>query len=197
MLSWLDPDPTKALIDAVSVVVAVLLAVWLAPRRVRRVRSYGGQRRAVVVTVVGALCLSACLLPGLIGENASLMLFVIGLGITFQPEAIVRLTGGPSPAWSALKAGTELLGLLDDRPDRDVALRDPGVVEALAALEAARTTATDAYVNAAVAVASAAPDGPGAGERQDRLATAEAELGRSLGERPSFQRRAARQRPGS
>jgi len=188
MLSWLDPDPTQALVDAASIVVAVILALWLIPNRVRRVRRFGGQRNAVVVTAVGAVCLSASLLPSLVSQNASLMLLVIGLGITFQPATVVRLSGGPSPAWSALRAGAELKLSATGWPDRNAARRDPEVIDMVATLESARTPATEAYIDVLLESIFMEPERPEAAASMTRLAEAEGVLRRSLGGRPSFER---------
>jgi hypothetical protein len=188
VLSWLDPDPTQALVKAVFSVAAVVLGIWLVPNRIRRVRRYGAERRAITVTVIGALCLPLSLLPNLVSNNASLMLLIIGLGIAFQPEAIVRLTGGPSSTWSALKAGAELRRLAAEWPDRNAASRNPGVVATLATLESARTPATDAYIDALLDTSFTEPDQPEAAAGIIRLADAEAVLRQSLGGRPSFER---------
>ena len=188
MLSWLDPDPTQALVKAAFGIAAVILAIWLVPNRIGRVRRCGGQRRAITVTVIGALCLPLSLLPNLVSENASLMFLIIGLGIAFQPDAIVRLTGGPSPIWTALRAGAELRRLAAEWPDRNAARRNPGVVDTLATLEAARTPATDAYIDALLATTFAEPEGPETAAAMTRLADAEAALRGALGGRPSFER---------
>ena len=188
MLTWLDPDPTKALVDALMIVAAVILGIWLVPNRVGRIRQHGGQQRAVVVTAIGALCLPVSLLPGLVGQNESLVLLIIGLGIAFQPEAIVRLTGGPSPTWSALRAGAELRRLATEWPDRGAARRNPGVIDTLATLESARSPSTDAYIDALLQATFAEPERPEAAAGITRLAEAEDELRRSLGGRPSFER---------
>jgi len=67
------------------------------------------------------------------GSSGAPALEIKDLGITFQPEAVVRFSGGPSPSWSALKAGSELQQLVADWPDRVAAQRNPAVVDAVAA----------------------------------------------------------------
>jgi len=191
MLTWLDPDPTRALVDAICLVLGVGLGVWLVPRQARLARQYGGRLVAVGITVIGTLCLLASLQPALVTTNSSVMLLIIGLAIAFRPEAIVRITGGPTPAWAALKAGTELQALLAEWPDREAARRNPGVVEALAALDAARDATTTAYVDAVCETAFSDAAAGGAGLSSAALAAAEARLRRSLWGRPSFERRSA------
>jgi hypothetical protein len=150
-----------------------------------------------VVTVTGTLCLLVSLQPVLVTTNTSAMLLIIGLAIAFRPEAIVSITGGPTHAWTALKAGTGLLRILADLPGRAAAERDRAVAEALQMLEAARDETTMVYVDAVRATAVADTTASGAGVDPERMAQAEAVLRRSLWGRPSFEPRAADPGPGA
>jgi hypothetical protein len=183
----LSVDPARLLLDIALAVVGAALAVWLIPRRVRRVRQYGGTPAAEAVTVAAILALAVALQADLMPLAASLVLLLVAVLVAFRPEHVVRLTGGPRVEWRALAEGTALQRLVATRSDRRSASHYPAVRERLARLDTASAPSTARYIELLHATLFSDPHGPGMSERLAALAVEESNLRRAVGPRPTFE----------
>jgi hypothetical protein len=156
------------LVIIAAVVVALAVGIWFQARNRLRARGGGWLPQAVVAVAIAAVLL--VLGDSRIPFEASLPVLIIALIAIYQPDLVVRYTGGPRREWSLLRDTHAL--------DRE---RSTIGVEALAArldaLEAYRTPRTAAYLDAY----RADPDDP-------RVAELAAGLRATFGARPLWDR---------
>jgi hypothetical protein len=179
-------DPSVLLSDIALAILGIGLVAWLLPRQLRRARQYGGRPVSLAVVAVGIVVLAISLQPELFDINTSLTLTIIGLVIALQPEAVVRMTGGPSLEWRALAEGTKLQRMVAVHADRRTARHLPDVRARLAALATAESSTTARYIELIGATIFADPESPGMADRFAALAVEEAKLRKVVGPKPSF-----------
>jgi hypothetical protein len=199
MLDFLDPDPTQALFLLVGLVALVVLAFVLWRELQHRSRRYGGGTLAAAVLAGAVVGLLVGITPNLLPFEIGIVLLITSLGAIYRPEQVVKLTGGASLPFRALREGRELQLLVREHGGWSVARRNEEVKERFAALDAFEGPGTERYVGLLRDTLLADPADPAVAAKIEELAAADAELRASLGGRPvwekELERRAAALEP--
>jgi hypothetical protein len=191
MLDFIDPDPGQALLKiALSVgLIALGVALWFQLQH--RSRRYGGGKLAAVVmalAVAGLLVAISNTMPMDIG----IFVLLFSLLAIYRPEQVVKVTGGPSLEWRALREGRELQLLVKERGGPSLAKRNPEVQERFEALAALEGPGTGAYIALLRQTLLEDPEAPGMDEKLAELAEADAALRAAIGVRPTWERELGR-----
>lgn len=192
MLDFIDPDPLQALLKIAGAVAVVAMAIVLWFQLLHRSRRFGGGPVAAAVMAAAVVALLVAIAPNLIPFDIGIFVLMLSLLAIYRPEQVVKLTGGPSLPYRALREGRELQLLVRERGGWSVARRNEEVmarVEGLAAFEGPDTARYVALLRETVV---ADPEAPGIAEKAAELAEADAELRASLKARPMFERELAK-----
>jgi hypothetical protein len=153
-----------------------------------RVRQFGGGWQAAGVMALAVVALLVAIAPNLLPFEIGLVFLVAGILAIYRPDRVVKLTGGPSLAWRALKEGRELRILVRERGGWSVARRNEEVLARVEALPSLSGTGTERYVALLQGTLLEDPALPEVRARLAELEAAEAELRASLKVRPVFER---------
>jgi hypothetical protein len=188
VLDLIDPTPQGALLKIVgaALIVAVAIAVWF--QMYKRVRMYGGGTVAGVVVGVGIALLILSLIPGLFSAEIGILVLIAAFVFLYRPDVVVRYTGGPQKAWSALREGRELAVLVAERGGPRAARGDAEIAARVAGLSAFETPETADYLSLVRQTLFADPADPALDAARAQLAAADAALRESLGVRPNWER---------
>ncbi len=169
---------------ALAVVGGIVLG-WL---EVARIRRHGGRPLAMVAVVAGVVGAMVSILPGVVPGDLTLPVFLGCLIVVIRPREVIRATGGPRPAWEALRRGRELEVLVAEAGGPLAAREDEAItgrVEALSELPA--DPVTDEYVRLLRRTVVGDPADPGIAADLRALAKADAALRSMLAVAPIWE----------
>ncbi len=192
MLDFIDPDPMGALLKIGLAIGVVVLVVVLWFQLLHRSRRFGGGTLAAVTMLAAVVALLVAITPNLLPFEIGLMVLLLGLLAIYRPEQVVKITGGPSLRYRALREGRELRLLVRERGGWSVAGRNEEVQERVAELTAFEGPGTKRYIELVRETLFADPAAPGVADRLEELAEADAELRELLRARPMFERELAK-----
>lgn len=181
-------DPGQLLAFLVLAVLGVVLMGFLFRELRFRSRRYGGGDLAALVMLGGVLVILVAITPELLPLEFGLTGLMLGLFLIYRPEQAVRLTGGPSLPWRALRAGRELQVLVAEAGGPSAARGDEEIANRIAALDALEGPETSAYLELVRATVLADRSEPGVSASAAALAQEDARLRALLGIRPAFER---------
>jgi hypothetical protein len=181
-------DPVQVLLFVGLAVGVVVLAALLWQQLLHRSRRYGGGLLAAAAMAFAVLALLAAIAPNLLPFEIGLFLLFVALASIYRPDQVVKLTGGPSLRYRALREGRELQLLVRERGGWSVARRNEEVKARFEALSGLEGSGTERYVGLLRETLLTDPERPGMDRRLAELAEAEAELRASLKARPMFER---------
>lgn len=196
MLNFIDPDPAQAILKIGVGVLAIVLLTGLGLELRHRSRRYGGGDLGAALMFGGVIVLLVGITPNLFPFDIGLMLMLVGMMAIYRPAMAVKLTGGPNLRWRALKAGRELLVLVEERGGPVAAAGDADVQAALAALDAVDGPETADYIGLVRDTALKDPARPSVAEKLARLPDADAALRATMADRPAWERALARRAAG-
>ena len=165
---------------------AVGVLFWLQLRG--RVRQFGGGWQASAVMALAVVGLLVAIAPNLLPLAVGIVVLVPAILAIYRPEQVVKVTGGPSLAWRALREGRELRIRVRERGGWSVARRDEEVLARVDALPALSGPGTERYVALLQETLLQDPATPEGRARLAELEASEAELRASLKVRPAFER---------
>jgi hypothetical protein len=176
-----------------EIVALVALAVvgWivLAYLLVGRILRHGGRWPAVATVLVAVTGLMAVVLPGGFVADLTLPIGVVCLIVAIRPLLVIKSTGGPRPAWEALRVGRELRVLVAEAGGPKRARHVPDIVDRVAALDALPADpATDGYLRLLRRTILADPAQPSGAADLRALAEADAALRATLRVAPIWER---------
>ncbi|HYO44372.1 MAG TPA: hypothetical protein VES19_14335 [Candidatus Limnocylindrales bacterium] len=192
MLDFIDPDPLLALLKIAGVVglVALMIALWF--QLMHRSRRFGGGTIAAIVMAASVVGLMVAIAPNFLAFDIGIFVLFACLLAIYRPEQVVKVTGGPSLRYRALREGRELALLVREHGGWSVARRNEEVqarVEGLAAFEG---PGTERYIGLVRKTVLADPEAPGIPEKLAELEEADAELRAALKAKPMFEKELAR-----
>ena len=188
MLDIIGGDPGTILFRVVIAIVVVAVAILVWVQLNLRVRQFGGGRLAGAAMAVGLGLLIVSLIPGLFPFEVGITILVAAFVVLYRPDVVVRVTGGETKEFQALHEGRELAVLVAERGGPRAASGDPEIQARLSGLSKLETPTTAGYLALVRETLLADPDEPGAADARNRLAAADAELRRSIGVRPIWER---------
>jgi hypothetical protein len=196
MPSLFDGDPVHTLILVAGAIglAALAVALWLNLRI--RARRYGGGFLAAAVMALAVAALLVSITPNAMPFDIGLFVLILSLLAIYRPEQVVKVTGGPSLSWRALREGRELQLLVRERGGPSLASRNPEVQDRYAALGSLEGPATEEYIGLLRETLLADPTAPGMTEKLERLAAADLALRASLGGRPTWEKELERRAAG-
>jgi hypothetical protein len=192
MLSFLDPDPLQAVLKIAMAVGLVALSIVLWTQLQHRSRRFGGGTIAAVVMAAAVVALLVAIAPNLLPIDIGIFLLFAALLAIYRPEQVVKVTGGPSLRYRALREGRELALLVRERGGWSVARRNEEVMARVEGLAAFEGPGTERYVGLVRETILADPAAPGMAEKLAELAEADAELRAALKAKPMFEKDMAR-----
>jgi len=196
VLDFIDPDPAQAALKIGVGVLLIVLLAGLALELRHRSRRYGGGDLAAALMLGGVILMLVGITPDFLPFEIGVLLLVVGLMAIYRPASVVKLTGGPNLRWRALKAGRELLVLVEERGGPLAAAADPDVQAALAALDAVDGPETAEYIGLVRDTAVKDPTRPSVAEKLARLPDADAALRATMADRPAWERALERRAAG-
>jgi len=195
MLSFLDPDPLQALLKIVVAVGLVAMAIALWFQLQHRSRRFGGGLVASLVMAAAVVGLLVSISPNpstgtgqLLPLDIGIMILFVCLAAIYRPDQVIKLTGGPSLTYRALREGRELQMLVRERGGWSVARRNEEVMARVEGLSAFEGPGTERYIGLVRETVVADPAAPGIPEKLAELEEADAELRAALKARPMFER---------
>jgi hypothetical protein len=192
MLDFIDPDPLLALLKIALVVglVALMIALWF--QLMHRSRRYGGGTIAAIVMAAAVVGLLVSIAPNFLPLDIGIFILFACLLAIYRPEQVVKVTGGASLRYRALREGRELALLVREHGGWSVAGRNEEVAARIEGLAAFEGPGTERYIGLVRDTLLADPDAPGTAAKLEELAAADAELHESLKARPMFEREHAK-----
>lgn len=188
MLDLIDPDPLQALLKIAGAVAVVAMAIVLWFQLLHRSRRFGGGTIAAAIMAAAVVALLVAIAPNLLPFDIGIFVLILSLMAIYRPDQVVKLTGGPSLAYRALREGRELQLLVRERGGWSVARRNEEVMARVEGLGAFEGAETERYIALLRATVVADPEAPGVAAQLAELADADAELRASLKARPMFER---------
>ncbi len=188
MLSFLDPDPMQALLKIALAVGVTALAIMLWFQLQHRSRRFGGGNIAAAIMALAVVALLVAIAPNLLPFDIGIFILFAGLLAIYRPDQVVKLTGGPSLRYRALREGRELALLVREHGGWSVARRNEEVMARVDGLDAFVGPGTERYIGLVRETVLADPEAPGVAARLSELEAADAELRASLKARPMFER---------
>lgn len=192
MLSFIDPDPIQALLKIAFAVGVVAAAIVLWFQLLHRSRRFGGGPIAAAVMAIAVIALLVAISPNFVSFDIGLFILFIALAAIYRPDQVVKLTGGSSLQYRALREGRELALLVREHGGWSVARRNEEVMARVEGLDAFVGPGTERYIGLVRETVLADPDAPGIAERLTELEGADAELRAALKAKPMFERELAR-----
>ncbi len=188
MLSFIDPDPVQALLKIGLGAGLMVLAVMLWFQLQHRSRRFGGGNLAAAAMAVAILALLVAIAPNVLPFDIGIFVLFIALIAIYRPEQVVKLTGGSSLRYRALREGRELALLVREHGGWSVARWNEEVKERVAGLDAFVGPGTERYIGLVRETVLADPDAPGIAGKLAELEAADAELRASLRAKPMFEK---------
>ena len=192
MLSFLDPDPLQALLKIALTVGLVALAIMLWFQLQHRSRRYGGGNVAAAVMALAVVVLLVAIAPNILPMDIGIFLLFAALLAIYRPEQVVKVTGGPSLRYRALREGRGLAMLVREHGGWSVARRNEEAMARVEGLAAFEGPGTERYIGLVRETILAYPAAPGIAEKLAELAEADAELRTALKAKPMFEKELAK-----
>ncbi len=192
MLDFINPDPLQALLLILGAVGIVALSVLLWIQLQHRSRRYGGGNIAAALMAAAIVGLLVAISPNFLPFDIGIFILILSLMVIYRPDQVIKVTGGPSLRYRALREGRELQMLVREHGGWSVAGRNEEVAERIAGLAAFEGPGTERYIGLVRETLLADPEASGEAERLAELAEADAELRASLKARPMFERELAK-----
>jgi hypothetical protein len=192
MLDFIDPDPLQALLKIAGVVglVALMVALWF--QLMHRSRRYGGGTIAAIVMAAAVVGLLVAIAPSFLPFDIGIFVLFACLLAIYRPEQVVKVTGGASLRYRALREGRELALLVREHGGWSVARRNEEVLARVEGLAAFEGPGTERYIGLVRETVLADPDAPGMAAKHEELAAADSELREALRAKPMFERELAK-----
>ncbi len=192
MLSFIDPDPLMALLKIAMVVGLVALSVALWFQLQHRSRRFGGGIVAAIVMAAAIVALLVAITPNLLPLDIGLFVLFAGLLAIYRPDQVVKVTGGASLRYRALREGRELALLVREHGGWSVARRNEEVMARVEGLSAFEGPGTERYVGLVRETVLADPAAPENAAKIAELEEADAELRAALRAKPMFEKELAK-----
>ncbi len=192
MLDFIDPNPLLALLKIAMVVglVALMIALWF--QLMHRSRRYGGGTIAAIVMAAAVVGLLVAIAPNVLALDIGIFVLFACLLAIYRPEQVVKVTGGASLRYRALREGRELALLVREHGGWSVARRNEEVLARIEGLAAFEGPGTERYIGLVRETVLADPEAPGMAAKLEELAAADAELREALKAKPMFEKELAK-----
>ena len=192
MLDFIDPDPLLALLKIAGVIGLIALSIALWFQLQHRSRRFGGGIVAALVMGAAIVALLVSIAPNTLPMDIGLFVLFIALAAIYRPDQVVKLTGGASLRYRALREGRELAILVREHGGWSVARRNEEVMARVEGLSAFEGPGTERYIGLVRETVLADPEAPGMAEKLEALAEADAELRAALKAKPMFEKELAK-----
>lgn len=192
MLDFIDPDPLFALLKIALVVglVALMIALWF--QLMHRSRRYGGGTIAAIVMAAAVVGLLVSIAPNYLPLDIGIFILFACLLAIYRPEQVVKVTGGASLRYRALREGRELALLVREHGGWSVARRNEEVMARVEGLSAFEGPGTERYIGLVRETVAADPAAPGIAAKLAQLEEADVELRAALKAKPMFEKELAK-----
>ena len=178
----------------IGALIAFAIVGWivLAYLLVGRILRHGGRPTAVAIVLLAVTGLMVVILPGGFIADLTLPIGVGCLIVAIRPLQVISWTGGPRPAWEALRVGRELRVVVAEAGGPKQARSVPDIADRVAALDALpEVPATAEYLRLIRRTVLADPAQPSVAADLRSLAEADAALRATLRVAPIWEQELA------